>query len=102
MSRFIEMIQSETPVLVDFHATWCGPCKVMAPELNKLKEILGEHIRILKVDVDRNPGTAGHYQVSGVPTLILFKKGQILWRQSGAMSAGQLSQIIRQHTGIGI
>lgn len=102
MSRFIEMIQRETPVLVDFHATWCGPCKVMAPELNKLKEILGENIRILKVDVDRNPGTAGHYQVSGVPTLILFKKGQILWRQSGAMSAGQLSQIIRQHTGIGI
>jgi thioredoxin 1 len=102
MSRFIEMIQSETPVLVDFHATWCGPCKVMAPELNKLKEILGENIRILKVDVDKNPGTAGHYQVSGVPTLILFKKGQILWRQSGAMSAGQLSQIIRQHTGIGV
>jgi thioredoxin 1 len=100
MRNFNNIIQSETPVLVDFHATWCGPCKVMAPELNKLKEIMGENIRILKVDVEQNPGTAGHYQVSGVPTLILFQNGRILWRQSGAMSAGQLSQIIRQHASI--
>jgi len=101
MSSFREIIQSETPVLVDFHATWCGPCKVMAPELTKLKELMGEDIRILKIDVDRNPETASHYQVSGVPTLILFQKGNILWRQSGAMSAGQLSQVIRRQTGAG-
>jgi thioredoxin 1 len=102
MSNLSEILQSETPVLVDFHATWCGPCKMMAPELNRLKEMMGEGIRILKIDVDRNPGTAGHYNVSGVPTLILFQKGRVLWRQSGAMSAGQLSNIIRQHTGAGV
>ena len=102
MSSFSEILQSEIPVLVDFHATWCGPCKMMAPELNKLKEIMGEGVRILKIDVERNPGTAGHYHVNGVPTLILFQKGKVLWRQSGAMNAGQLSQIIRQHTGVGV
>ncbi len=102
MSSFSEILQSEIPVLVDFHATWCGPCKMMAPELNKLKEIMGEGVRIIKIDVERNPGTAGHYHVSGVPTLILFQKGKVLWRQSGAMNAGQLSQIIRQHTGVGV
>jgi len=75
MSRFIDIIQSETPVLVDFHATWCGPCKMMAPELNKLKEIMGDGIRILKIDVDQNKETAGYYHVSGVPTLILLKDG---------------------------
>jgi thioredoxin 1 len=102
MNNFNEILESEIPVLVDFHATWCGPCKMMAPELNKLKGMMGEGIRILKIDVDQNPGTAGHYHVSGVPTLILFQKGKILWRQSGAMSAAQLSQIIRQHTGVGV
>ena len=99
MNKFSEILKSETPVLVDFHATWCGPCKMMAPELNKLKEMMGQNIRILKIDVDQSPEAAGHYNVSGVPTLILFQKGRILWRQSGAMTAGQLSQIITRHTG---
>lgn len=95
MSKFQELINGETPVLVDFYAEWCGPCKVMAPELKKLAEQEGERVRIIKVDVDRNPQAAAAYQVNSVPTLILFKGGQQLWRQSGALSAAQLSNVLR-------
>jgi thioredoxin 1 len=98
MSSFSEIIQSETPVLVDFHATWCGPCKMMAPELDRLKKMMGASLRILKVDIDQNRQTADHYQISGVPTLILFQRGQIKWRQSGVMNASQISQVIQQYT----
>lgn len=100
MSSFQEIINGNTPVLVDFFAEWCGPCKVMAPELKKLADMHGDGLRVLKVDVDKNPQAASAYGVRGVPTLILFKQGQQLWRQSGAMSASQLSGIIRQKTGI--
>jgi thioredoxin 1 len=96
MSSFQEIINADTPVLVDFFAEWCGPCKMMAPELKKLVDIHGDSLRVIKVDVDKNPQAAMHYGVQGVPTLILFKNGKLLWRQSGAMSAGQLSSIIRQ------
>lgn len=98
MASFQEILNDETPVLVDFFAEWCGPCKMMSPELKKLADQQGENLRILKVDVDKNPDAASHYGVRGVPTLILFKKGQQLWRQSGAIGAAQLSAIIKSKT----
>ena len=96
MASFQEILADEKPVLVDFFAEWCGPCKMMAPELKKLVDMRGDSVRVIKVDVDRNPEAAAHYGVQGVPTLILFRKGQQLWRQSGAMSAAQLDRIIRE------
>ncbi len=95
MASFGDLVNDEKPLLVDFHATWCGPCKMMAPELEKLKQMHGTDLTIIKIDVDKNQQTAMMYNVSGVPTLILFKKGKLLWRQSGAMTAGQLSGIIK-------
>ncbi len=93
---FQKIINDNRPVLIDFHATWCGPCKIQSPELEKLKKIKGDKVRIFKIDVDQYPDIAGSYQVSGVPTLILFKEGKILWRQSGVVPANQLSKIIEQ------
>ena len=95
--NFAELIQSETPVLVDFSAEWCGPCKMMAPVLTKLKEMVGDEVRIIKIDVDKNPLTASTYHIQGVPTLMLFRKGEVLWRKSGVMSAEQIKQIIEQY-----
>jgi len=94
METFGQIINSDKPVLLDFHATWCGPCKMMAPELQKFAQNNKDKVRVLKVDVDKNQEAASHYNVQGVPTLILFKKGKILWRQSGAMSASQLSTAV--------
>lgn len=93
---FNEMIQSDKPVLVDFFAEWCGPCKMMSPILKDVKDSLGDAVTIIKVDVDKNPQAAAAYQVQGVPTLIVFKNGKPLWRQSGVVPKNGLINILQQ------
>lgn len=94
---FQEIINQDKPVLVDFFAEWCGPCKMMAPTLKELKERVGDTAAIIKVDVDESPQAAAQYQVQGVPTLILFKNGQPVWRQSGVRPLNELENIIKQN-----
>lgn len=89
-ASFENIIQSEKPVLIDFFATWCGPCKMLAPVLKEVKDSLGERITIIKIDVDKNQQLASKYQVRGVPTMILFQKGKQLWRQSGVLSKEEI------------
>jgi thioredoxin 1 len=96
MSAFNQIIQSETPVLVDFFATWCGPCQMLAPILKQVKDHLGDTVSIIKIDVDKNQQIASQYQVRGVPTLILFQNGKQLWRQSGVLSKEDIIQIISE------
>lgn len=91
---FQELIDGDTPVLVDFFAEWCGPCKMMQPILEDVAKQLGGKVKILKVDVDKNPLAASRFQVRGVPTLVLFSKGEVVWRQSGVVPSHQLIQII--------
>lgn len=97
MANFQEIIASEKPVLVDFAAEWCGPCKMMPPILQQVKSNLGDKVTIIKIDIDKNPAAANAYKVQSVPTLIIFQKGEIKWRQSGVVQAKPLQQIISQY-----
>ena len=96
MSRFSELIKQDKPVLVDFFAEWCGPCKAMAPILKDVKDSLGDSVSILKIDVDKNQELASQLNVKGVPTLILYKSGKQIWRQSGVVQKSDLLQIIKR------
>lgn len=94
---FEEIIAKDKPVLVDFFAEWCGPCKMMPPILQEVKSKVGDTAEIIKVDVDVNQAVAAKYQIRSIPTLMLFRKGKALWRQSGVVPAGELEKIIRNH-----
>jgi thioredoxin 1 len=95
---FSQLVKGNTPVLVDFYAEWCGPCKMMKPILEDLKNKMGDKVKIVKIDVDRNPQIAQQLRIQGVPTLMIFRNGQSLWRQSGVVQTNQLIKIIQQHS----
>ena len=97
-SNFNTIINSKTPVLIDFFADWCGPCKMLAPILKQVKDDLGEDIKIIKIDVDENQLLAAKYQVRGVPTMLLFKSGKQVWRQSGVLQKDQIISVVKQYS----
>ena len=97
MSSFQQILNDPKPVLIDFYAEWCGPCKMMPPILKELKEKMGETLRIIKIDVDKNHQITSKYQVRGVPSLMLMKEGSVLWKQSGVMDANSLNKTIQNH-----
>ena len=94
MNKFQDIIAGDTPVLVDFFAEWCGTCKMMKPVLEELKKKMGNKIIILKIDIDKNISLSSEYRIQSVPTLVLWKQGEIIWRQSGALSLNELEQIL--------
>lgn len=96
-SSFKKILDSKIPVLVDFFADWCGPCKMLAPILEQVKDELGDDVKIVKIDVDKNQSLAGKYQVRGVPTLLLFKDGKQVWRQSGVLQKDAIVNVVRSH-----
>jgi thioredoxin 1 len=96
-SSFQNIIDSKTPVLVDFYADWCGPCKMLAPILKQVKEEMGDNIKIVKIDVDKNQPLANKYQVRGVPTMLLFKDGKQVWRQSGVLQKNDIVGVVKSY-----
>jgi len=96
-ANFDSIINDTKPVIIDFHALWCGPCKVQSPILKEVASELGDRVRVIKIDVDQNQEVAGRYQIRSVPTLIVFKSGKLLWRQSGVVSKNQLISILNQN-----
>lgn len=96
-SNFKSIVTSDIPVLVDFFADWCGPCKMLAPILKEVKDDMGDAVKIVKIDVDRNPDVASQFQVRGVPTMILFQNGNPVWRQSGVLPKHEIIRIIQSH-----
>lgn len=98
MSSFTEIINQNRPVLVDFFAEWCGPCKMMSPILKEVKAELNDEVSILKIDVDKNQNLAAKFQVRGVPTFVLFKEGKQVWRQSAMLQKNDLISVIKQHS----
>ena len=98
MSKFQELINGNKPVLIDFFATWCGPCQTLAPILVDAKEDLGDTVSIIKIDVDKNQEIAAHFQVKGVTTKMLLQNGKMLWRQSGVVSKNEIVSIVKQKT----
>lgn len=97
MNKFQDIIAGDTPVLVDFFAEWCGPCKMMKPVLEELKKKMGNKIIILKIDIDKNISLSSEYRIQSVPTLVLWEQGEIIWRQSGALSLNELEQILSSY-----
>lgn len=97
MNKFQDIIAGDTPVLVDFFAEWCGLCKMMKPVLEELKKKMGNKIIILKIDIDKNISLSSEYRIQSVPTLVLWKQGEIIWRQSGALSLNELEQILSSY-----
>ena len=98
MAKFGDLINSEKPVLIDFSAEWCGPCKMLKPILSEVKNRLGDDVSIIKIDVDKNKEISAQYSIQSVPTMMLFKNGTMLWRQSGVVSAIDLEKVIKQHS----
>ena len=94
MSKFNDLINSDTPVLVDFFAPWCGPCQMLMPVLKEVKDNMGERVKILKIDVDKNQELAAQFQVRGVPTMVLFQNGKQIWRQSGVLTKDEIIRAI--------
>jgi thioredoxin 1 len=98
MGSFREAIQSDKPVLVDFSAEWCGPCKMLAPILHEVKNAMGDAIKIIKIDIDRNPAVSRELGIQSVPTLMIYQNGQLKWRQSGVIPAKQIQQVLQQYS----
>jgi thioredoxin 1 len=97
MENLQAILQSPTPVLIDCFATWCGPCQAVPPILREVKDKLGDQLRIVKIDIDKNQELSAQWQISSVPTLLLFRNGKMIWRQSGVIPAHQLLPILKQH-----
>ena len=97
-NSFNKLVSSDIPVLVDFYADWCGPCKMLAPILKQVKDQMGDSVKIVKIDVDKNASLAAKYQVRGVPTMILFRNGKPLWRQSGVLQKNDIVQVLQSYT----